>query len=65
MTQTALPNWGATGATAWIAISPLFAPPNAALGVAAPKCRGLHQVTNVADQGSAAHMGKIGSWASR
>jgi hypothetical protein len=48
-----------------VRISPLFAPPNAALEVAAPKCRGLHQVTNVADRGSAARMGKTGSWASR
>jgi hypothetical protein len=31
-------------------ISPLFTPPNAALGVAAPKCRGLYRVTNVADR---------------
>jgi hypothetical protein len=60
-----LQSWEMGGAAACLAISPLFAPPNAALGVAAPKCRGLHRVTNVADRGSAGRMGKTGSWARR
>jgi hypothetical protein len=39
--------------------------PNTALGVAAPKCRGLHQLTNLADRGSTVRMGKTVSWRRR